>query len=177
MTVPFIRKSTQRNSSWPGEFVLHRKAEYICADLSFALRFSLAVVRRTIHLRNVGSRPDWDSAPGVPWVSKRKRVFCYQSRGAWITSGLNLGASLIFRRQTGLNKGQLTAHIIPPDSLSPRARKHPLRRLMAHIFPRTISRNGSARYGLPTFSTDVPPRAALPVAPMDARMVERIQLG
>ena len=34
MTVPFIRKSTQRNSSWPGETVLHLKAEYICADLS-----------------------------------------------------------------------------------------------------------------------------------------------
>jgi hypothetical protein len=34
MTVPFIRKSTQRNSSWPGEFALHTKAEYICADLS-----------------------------------------------------------------------------------------------------------------------------------------------
>ena len=74
----------------------------------------------------------------------------------------------------------LTVHIIPPDSLSPRARKHPLRKLMAlmaHIFPRTISRNGSARYGLPTLSTDVPPRAALPVAPMDARKDERIQLG
>jgi len=34
MTVPFIRKSTQRNSSWPGDFALHPKAEYICADLS-----------------------------------------------------------------------------------------------------------------------------------------------
>jgi hypothetical protein len=34
MTVPFIRKSTQRNSSWPGETALHLKAEYICADLS-----------------------------------------------------------------------------------------------------------------------------------------------
>jgi hypothetical protein len=32
----------------------------------------------------------------------------------------------------------------------------------AHLFPRTIYRYGSARYGLPTFSTDVPPRAALP---------------
>jgi hypothetical protein len=30
---------------------LHLQAEYICADLSFALRFPLAVVRRTIHLR------------------------------------------------------------------------------------------------------------------------------
>ena len=29
------------------------KAEYICADLSIALRFSLAVVRRTIHFRAV----------------------------------------------------------------------------------------------------------------------------
>jgi hypothetical protein len=29
-----IRKSTQRNSSWPGESALHTKAEYICADLS-----------------------------------------------------------------------------------------------------------------------------------------------
>ena len=28
-----------------------------------------------------------------------------------------------------------------------------------------------------TCATDVLPRAALPVAPMDARMVERIQLG
>ena len=28
---------------------LHTKAEYICADLSIALRFSLAVARRTIH--------------------------------------------------------------------------------------------------------------------------------
>src|SRR5258708_1170903 len=36
MTVPFIRKSTQRNSSWPGDFALHPKAEYICADLSIA---------------------------------------------------------------------------------------------------------------------------------------------
>ena len=34
MTVPFIRKSTQRNSSWPGVSTLHTKAEYICADLS-----------------------------------------------------------------------------------------------------------------------------------------------
>ena len=34
MTVPFIRKSTQRNSSWPGVSTLHPKAEYICADLS-----------------------------------------------------------------------------------------------------------------------------------------------
>jgi hypothetical protein len=41
MTVPFIRKSTQHNSSWPGEFVLHRKAEFIRADLSFTLRFPL----------------------------------------------------------------------------------------------------------------------------------------
>ena len=53
VTVPFIRKSSQRNSSWPGESVLHRKAGYICADLSFALRFSLAVRRRTIHLREL----------------------------------------------------------------------------------------------------------------------------
>src|ERR1700678_1228643 len=34
MTVPFIRKSTRRNSSWPGDSALHSKAEYICADLS-----------------------------------------------------------------------------------------------------------------------------------------------
>ena len=34
MTVPFIRKGTQRNSSWPGVSTLHTKAEYICADLS-----------------------------------------------------------------------------------------------------------------------------------------------
>jgi hypothetical protein len=34
MTVPFIRKNTQRNSSWPGDSALHTKAEYICADLS-----------------------------------------------------------------------------------------------------------------------------------------------
>ena len=34
MTVPFIRKSTQRNSSWPKETALHLKAAYICADLS-----------------------------------------------------------------------------------------------------------------------------------------------
>src|SRR5277367_3152695 len=34
MTVPFIRKSTQRNSSWPGDAALHTKAEYLCADLS-----------------------------------------------------------------------------------------------------------------------------------------------
>jgi hypothetical protein len=34
MTVPFIRKNTQRNSSWPGDSTLHTKAEYICADLS-----------------------------------------------------------------------------------------------------------------------------------------------
>src|SRR5258705_126288 len=49
MTVPVIRKSTQRNSSWPGDYALHTKAEYICADLLIALRFSLAVARRTIH--------------------------------------------------------------------------------------------------------------------------------
>jgi hypothetical protein len=30
---------------------LHLQAEYICADLSFALRFSLAFARRTIHFR------------------------------------------------------------------------------------------------------------------------------
>ena len=36
MTVPLIRKSTQRNSSWPGGSTLHTKAEYICADLSIA---------------------------------------------------------------------------------------------------------------------------------------------
>jgi hypothetical protein len=35
MTVPFIRKSTQRNSSWPGDLNLQQQAEYICADLSF----------------------------------------------------------------------------------------------------------------------------------------------
>ena len=34
MTVRFIRKNTQRNSSWPGDAALHTKAEYICADLS-----------------------------------------------------------------------------------------------------------------------------------------------
>jgi hypothetical protein len=34
-TVPFIRKGTRRNSSWPGEPTLHKQAEYICADLSF----------------------------------------------------------------------------------------------------------------------------------------------
>jgi hypothetical protein len=34
MTLPFIRKSMQRNSSWPGDSTLHTKAEYICADLS-----------------------------------------------------------------------------------------------------------------------------------------------
>ena len=40
MTVPFIRKSTQRNSSWPGDLIyLQSKAEYICADLS--IRHSL----------------------------------------------------------------------------------------------------------------------------------------
>jgi hypothetical protein len=43
----------QRNSSWPGDYTLHSKAEYICADLSLALRFSLAVVRRTIHFREL----------------------------------------------------------------------------------------------------------------------------
>ena len=56
MTVPFIRKSTQRNSSWPGEPALHLKAEYICADLSIDLRFSLAVVRRTIHFGNFDAK-------------------------------------------------------------------------------------------------------------------------
>src|SRR5271163_440490 len=53
MTVPFIRKNTQRNSSWPGESNLQIKAEYICADLSIRLHFSLAVVRRTIHFREL----------------------------------------------------------------------------------------------------------------------------
>jgi hypothetical protein len=43
----------QRNSSWPGDTILHPKAEYICADLSIALRFSLAVARRTIHFGNL----------------------------------------------------------------------------------------------------------------------------
>ena len=51
MTVPFIRKSTQRNSSWPGDLIyLQSKAEYICADLSIGLRFPFAVARRTIRL-------------------------------------------------------------------------------------------------------------------------------
>ena len=37
MPVPFIWKSTQRNSSWPGDLIcLQSKAEYICADLSIA---------------------------------------------------------------------------------------------------------------------------------------------
>jgi hypothetical protein len=49
MTVPFFRKSSQRNSSWSGVSTLHTKAEYICADLSVHSRFSLAVRRRTIH--------------------------------------------------------------------------------------------------------------------------------
>ena len=44
-----IRKNTQRNSSWPGGPALHPKAEYICADRSIALCFSLAVARRAIH--------------------------------------------------------------------------------------------------------------------------------
>jgi hypothetical protein len=71
------------------------------------------------------------------------------------------------------------AHYSAGQSLpaSPQASLQRLMALMAHIFPRTISRYGSAGYGLPTFSTHVPPRAALPVAPMDARMDERIQLG
>jgi hypothetical protein len=34
ITVPFIRKNTQRNSSWPRDSTLHSKAEYICANLS-----------------------------------------------------------------------------------------------------------------------------------------------
>jgi hypothetical protein len=36
-TVPFIRKGTRRNSSWPGELTLHKQAEYICADLPHRL--------------------------------------------------------------------------------------------------------------------------------------------
>ena len=46
----------QRNSSWPGDNALHKQAEYICADLSIALRFSLAVARRTIHWGNYVGR-------------------------------------------------------------------------------------------------------------------------
>ena len=53
---PIYQESTQRNPSWPGESDLHSKAEYICANLSVALRFSLAVTRRTIYLREQG---DW----------------------------------------------------------------------------------------------------------------------
>ena len=97
-----------------------------------------------------------------------------------MTSGLNLGAPLIFRCQTGLNKGQLTTRIIQPDSLSPKSPQASPATTYgaygAYISPDHLS-YGSARYGLPTFSADVPPRAALPVAPMDARKDERIQLG
>ena len=43
MTVPFIRKSTQATHHGRETSLFTPKAEYICADLSIALRFSLAV--------------------------------------------------------------------------------------------------------------------------------------
>jgi hypothetical protein len=55
MTVPFIRKSTQRNSSWPGDSA-YTKAEYICADCRSPFCSSLAVARRTIHCGNYDAK-------------------------------------------------------------------------------------------------------------------------
>jgi len=49
MTVPFIRKSTQRISSWPGDSELHQRPNTFAQTCQSPLRFSLAVVRRTIH--------------------------------------------------------------------------------------------------------------------------------
>ena len=51
--VPFIRRRTRRNSSWPGEPIVHKEAalidEYICADQPCHSHFSLATRRRTTH--------------------------------------------------------------------------------------------------------------------------------
>jgi hypothetical protein len=51
MTVPFIRKNTQRNSSWPGDSTLHQRQNTFAQICRSTLRFSLAVRRQSIHCR------------------------------------------------------------------------------------------------------------------------------
>jgi hypothetical protein len=87
------------------------------------------------------------------------------------------GRPSYFQAPNRLDKGQLTAHIIPPDSRPQASPATTYGAYGAHIPPDHLSLWIRQIYGLPTFSTDVPPRAALPVAPMDARKDERIQLG
>jgi hypothetical protein len=76
MTVSFIRKSTQRISSWPGGSALHPKAEYICADLS--TRSSLFPCRQTADHTFPGcsERRLYDKATYRP--SEEKRVYRYE---------------------------------------------------------------------------------------------------
>ena len=57
MTVPFIRKSTQRNSSWPGAPLSTQRPNTFAQICRSTLRFSLAVRRRTIHLQGIKGTP------------------------------------------------------------------------------------------------------------------------